>query len=101
MNREQYLLVCLMEECAEVQQVAAKALRFGLDNHHPVSDLTNTTRLMEELAHIEAIRTMLTVDGFLPDLTETNVSESMAKIDRVIKYMELSKDLGTLEREYD
>ena len=36
MTNTEYLLTCLMEEAAEVQQIAAKCLRFGLDNHHLV-----------------------------------------------------------------
>ena len=35
MNKTEHLLACLMEECAEIQKVAAKALRFGLDDHAP------------------------------------------------------------------
>lgn len=35
MNTTEHLLVVLGEECAEVQQNIAKALRFGLDDHHP------------------------------------------------------------------
>ncbi len=31
MNKTEYLLVCLAEECAEIQQAVDKALRFGLD----------------------------------------------------------------------
>ena len=35
MNKQEYLLTCLSEECAEIQQAVSKALRFGLDNYNP------------------------------------------------------------------
>jgi len=41
MNRTEHLLVCLAEECAEVGQAVAKALRFGLDD--------GRTRTLEEV----------------------------------------------------
>jgi len=35
MTRADHLLVIIMEECAEIQQATAKALRFGLDDAAP------------------------------------------------------------------
>lgn len=46
-------LVHLMEECAEVTHVAAKILRFGLDNYHPKTRISNRIRLFEELADLK------------------------------------------------
>jgi hypothetical protein len=56
MTTQEHLLVCLMEECAEIAQVAtritqaaAKALRFGLDNGYPGTDRTNRADLVREI----------------------------------------------------
>ncbi len=35
MDITNYLLVCLMEESAEIAHAAAKSIRFGLDDSHP------------------------------------------------------------------
>ncbi len=32
MNEREYLLVCVMEECSEIQKAASKALRFNLND---------------------------------------------------------------------
>jgi len=37
MNRTDHLLMCLIEECAEVQKVATKTLRFGFDKKKHLS----------------------------------------------------------------
>lgn len=48
MTQEQYLLVCLMEECNEVAQECAKALRFGLHGDG-TQDTTPQDRLIKEI----------------------------------------------------
>lgn len=47
-------LVRVMEECAELAQVAAKILRFGPDNWHPKDSnkTTNTVLLRREIADL-------------------------------------------------
>ena len=57
MTREQHLLVILGEECAEVQQLVAKILRFGLDSYHPEdeSKTINQDLLYGEVVHILAM----------------------------------------------
>jgi hypothetical protein len=44
------LLVCLMEEAAEVTQVITKILRFGYTSSPLLSDVTNAERLQREVA---------------------------------------------------
>lgn len=59
MTKREYLLVCLMEECAEVAQRASKALRFGLDEVQQGKDLSNEQLIVEELRDLEVTRLML------------------------------------------
>ncbi len=44
-----------MEECAEVQQVCAKILRFGIDDTNPQNLKTNRQLLEQELGDVHAI----------------------------------------------
>lgn len=55
LTEEQYLLICLMEECDEVSQRAAKALRFSLDEAQPGQDLTNAERICVELVDLVTV----------------------------------------------
>ncbi len=48
-------LILLMEECAEVQQVCAKILRFGIDDTNPQNLKTNRQLLEQELGDVHAI----------------------------------------------
>lgn len=89
MNNTQYLLTCLMEECAEVAQRASKAIRFGLAEVQPGQELTNRVRLERELADILVVAGML---GLQPD--EATLA---TKPERIAKYSEYSRSLGILE----
>ena len=51
-GRERELLEILIEECAEVQQRATKALRFGLKEVQPGQNLNNIERMSEELGDV-------------------------------------------------
>lgn len=53
MKLDNYLLITLMEECAEVTQVASKCLRFGTDSEY--NGKTNLERLGEELTDMLAV----------------------------------------------
>ena len=48
MNREQLLIVKLMEECAEVIQACSKALNYGLDDGYLNTDRTNREKYREQ-----------------------------------------------------
>ena len=50
--RQRELLVILMEECAEVQQRAAKALRFGPEEVQPGQEHSNAHRLSVEAGQL-------------------------------------------------
>lgn len=88
MNRTEYLLTCLAEECAEVAQRASKAIRFGLTEIQPGQSEDNTRRIEKEYAELIAVA----------DLLKLNVSESdiAAKKEKLKKYMDYSRKIGTL-----
>ena len=47
------LMVTAMEECAEIQKEISKALRFGINNHHP--DEPEITNGGEDFNRVSAI----------------------------------------------
>lgn len=83
----EHLLVCLMEECAEVTKDASKALRFGLNNKY--QDASPAERLAEELDDLIGVREMLTDRGVIRG---PSLEAIAAKKQKVIKYMTHDQD---------
>lgn len=72
MNKD-YLLTCLMEECAELAQAASKAIRFGLSDHNPETGIKNIEQLEMEFNDLLGIIELLNDHG-------VSVSSSPAQI---------------------
>jgi len=94
MNKTEYLLTCLGEECAEVQQAVAKALRFGLDVGFPGGKTTNAQDIAKECVDVIAVIEMLESDKIINNIRTQKAIDK--KKDKVFHYMEHSKKLGTL-----
>jgi len=92
MNEAEYLLICLGEECAEVQQAISKVLRFGPENYHPNGGPTNIDELTRELTDLVAVAGILTRNGIVARFF--NAAAIDAKQDKVLRYMARSKELG-------
>lgn len=99
MTRENHLLVCLAEECAEVTKEVTKILRFGKRDFDPnVPDFKpNLERLKTEIIDVIAVLDMLndlkTIDLENIDLT-TLVDAKKAKVEHYIIH---AKGLGMIE----
>lgn len=66
MNKLEFLLVNLAEECSEVQQAATKAIRFGLNNPVPgKAGKTNKDDILTEFYHVAALMEMLQQYGYI------------------------------------
>jgi len=92
MNTEQYLLVKLAEEAAEVAQIAIKCAQFGLTEVYPEAGTPNVDRLfgeMNDLLGVFAVLHLEEVFSWLPDQ-----SQITAKKDKIYKYLEYSRSLG-------
>jgi hypothetical protein len=63
---ERELLEILIEECAEVQQRATKALRFGLAEVQPGQPLNNAQRMAEEYGDLREVADRCAKAGLLP-----------------------------------
>ena len=94
MTKNEYLLICLVEECGEVVQAATKALRFGLEDINPCTGETNKSAIQKELNDIAAIVTMLRRDNIIDDNFTKSPTE---KIKKVEKWMQYSKDKNVIK----
>jgi hypothetical protein len=95
MTREEHLLTIIAEECAEVAQRSTKALRFGLTDPTGTQpgELTNKERLLQEYGDLMAAMRMLFPEEFL-HIPITEYQEK--KVERIEKFLILSKQIGTL-----
>lgn len=86
MVSDEYLLVCLMEECSEVIQAVSKSLRFGLDSTYPKSHETNRDQLSDEISDVVAVVTELSNRGLIDYDKTLEGDKHKAKLERIKKY---------------
>lgn len=96
MNETQYLLICLSEECAEVSQRVSKALRFGLHEVQPPTPSLPQGHTMSNLERLEQEFNDLLAVGEALGL-RISPKEIKAKKEKIAKYMDYSREQGTLE----
>lgn len=101
MNKVEYLLVCLMEECAELQQAASKSLRFSPNgvNCEDVNAPTNAEVLLTEFLHVAAIMQELQDAGVVPpihNIFSDSKGIMTVKKCRLDNFMDVSRAVGTL-----
>ena len=94
MTREQHLLIILMEECAEIAQVASKALRFGLDHAPEGREESNAELIAREFTDLQGVYDMLWRQGALRGILDAQV---IAKTERIEHFLNYSATCGTLE----
>jgi len=95
MNNEQYLLICQIEEAAEVIQAACKGLRFGLDDHYENGE-TPRGKLTAELHDFTGVAQLLWGAKIVPDADDRACK---AKAEKVRKFAQYSRDRGILDGE--
>lgn len=95
MTRDEHLLICLAEECAEVAQRVSKALRFGLSEVQKDQPLDNAERIVEEFHDLLAVATLLEASGILGHIVPTP-SVVEAKRLKIERYFAISREHGTL-----
>lgn len=95
MNMREYLLTCLAEECAEVQQEISKALRFGLEDWRPRDETkeNNRDKIQREFNDLLAVAEILNDHGILNIDFDQDKSEKKAK---VYRYAEYARERRTL-----
>jgi hypothetical protein len=93
MNKTEHLLTIVGEECSEVHQRCSKALRFGMNEIEPNQAFSNQRRILQEFNDLVAVMEMLFECPINKLLYQ---HEIMAKKDKVLKFLEYSKEQGTL-----
>lgn len=95
MNKEQYLLLLLMEEAAEVSQAASKCIRFTSAHNH--QDMSNIDKLSSEIVDFITVLEMLLENDILSHTWMLTISSRISsKKTRIKAFMEVSKELGAL-----
>lgn len=94
MTLQEYLLVQLGEEAAEIAHACGKAARFGIYDNY--KGKTDQRRIMDELNDLFAMVELLQSHNILPLHTYDKqlVAEKKAKVE---KWMQHAKGLGTLD----
>lgn len=95
MTRDEHLYTIAAEEAVEVAQRCSKANRFGPDEVQPGQAMTNRMRILYEFADLVAVLEML---GFCvgPSPLDPMRPWVDAKKDKVERFLEYSRDQGTL-----
>ena len=98
MKKNQYLLLKLMEECAEISHIASKQIQFGKDSdNNGKYEKTNTTRLREELLDLLVVVRELQLDDQIPVWSRKDFTAAKkAKLEKMQKYLNASSRLGEL-----
>lgn len=101
MTKQENLLVTTNEECCEIGQAIDKALRFGMNASHPNNPArSNAMDILVEYYQLQAMMEMLQNENILPTLSDKHINLiKTEKIDKVKKYQQISRELGTLEPE--
>lgn len=90
---EEYLLICLAEECSEVIKVVTKMFRFGNDNVGPMIHAPNNELLACEMDDLLAVADKLRLRNVM---RREGILKQKAKSVRLDKYMkEVCDDFGT------
>lgn len=93
MNRQEHLLVIMAEECSEVAQEIAKALRFGVNEQRDLPT-SNLERIQKEFNQLLAMRDMLWDEGVC---IRSDMEVRRKKKIKVEEYLNYSRECGTLD----
>lgn len=93
LSEEQHLLVCLAEECAEVQHAMMKMFRFGKVDGYAERVTTNFEDLQNEAWDLRAVLLLLEDRGILKAPPLDAIRKKWAKIEH---YVEYAKRGGTI-----
>jgi NTP pyrophosphatase (non-canonical NTP hydrolase) len=103
MTIRQYYLDKLMEECAEIIQVASKQIQFGGMSAHPrLGGESNRDRLRSEINDLLAVVDVLMNLGELREIHPQDLLKAKdAKQWKMLKWLERAQELGNVERYED
>lgn len=94
MNKKEYLITCLIEELAEVQQALSKVLRFTENDRYKGNEYSNIDNVNVEWSDVITVKEMLEDEGFI---IYASFERMDAKKRRLLEFMKHSEHLGVLE----
>lgn len=95
MTENQFYLLKLIEECAEVAQRAAKQMQFGLYEIEPGQGETNRERLRNEINDLLYCIKVLEQVQEIPSLSKQELRVAMnKKCEKINQYLDYSRQLG-------
>jgi hypothetical protein len=114
MKQEQFLLIKLTEECAEVAQRALKQIQFGANQIQKGSEvkngvaapnkdagLTNGERLKNELTDLYVMVNLLQLANQIPPTTPKEFKAAKkVKIEKLNKYLTFSRQQGEIDGDW-
>lgn len=93
MNKIEYLLQCLQEECGEVTQEASKCNRFGKDDKGAGQENNNLEKLEIEFNDVLAVLELLAKEGLVIEIRPELIEQKRARLEY---WMDYSRRKGTL-----
>lgn len=89
MTESEHLLTVLIEECAEIQYAACKALRFGLDDTFRGDDvMTPRQEIGFELDDLEGVAQLMGEAGIIGNKSRARVDAKKKKVREMLAYSE-------------
>jgi NTP pyrophosphatase (non-canonical NTP hydrolase) len=97
MNKQQFLLLKLAEECSEVAQRALKQIQFGKSEIQKDQSKCNAERLTDEIMDLSVLVRLLQEESEVLAWTHrTFEAAKKKKVKKLQKYLDLSRSLGQL-----
>lgn len=98
MNKQEYLLNKLSQECIEVAKEISKALEFGLEDvYESKTHKSNKQRIESELNDLMGVLQLMVKVNMLDNLAIFNPVGILEKVKKINKYMKYSRKTGALE----
>ncbi len=100
MKLRQYLLMKLMEECAEVSHIASKQAQFGAENNNRtlLHSVTNAEHLRAEVNDLLSVIDLLIESQEIPEIASWRLMGAKAqRRGKIMKYLKYSQELGMVE----
>ena len=99
MNKQEYLLNKLSQECIEVAKEISKALEFGLDDIYLRDKPYKSNKQKIETELNDLLGTLIKVidNGILDSTPIYDNDGHIKKIEKINKYMEYAREIGVLK----
>lgn len=98
MNRRQYLLLKLSEECNELGKQCSKQMQFGRNERHEVLKIRNCDLTRDEALDVLAMIHILMEKSEIPVILSRDVAARVVKRKKKIaRYMRYSRKLGMVK----